>query len=77
MGVLFIFLDDYVGGVSTGWLHDLEVGTETEQGQKLGPSVQMIESKEEACKLFFEKNPIPATASGFTRRSCGKMKYGY
>ncbi len=63
VGVLFI-LWMVMGGVPTGWLYDLGVGTGTEQGQKPGSGVQTIESKEEARKFFFEEDPVPATVEG-------------
>ena len=72
-GVLFI-LWMVMGGIPTGWLYDLGVGTGTEQGQKPGPGVQTIESKEEARAFFFEENPVPATVEGTVFVRCPLMR---
>lgn len=73
VGVLFI-LWMAMGGVPTGWLYDLGVGTGTEQGQKPGPGVQTIESKEEAREFFFEEDPVPATVEGTVFVQCPLMR---
>ena len=73
VGVLFI-LWMVMGGFPTGWLYDLGVGTGTKQGQKPGYGVQTIESKEEARKLFFEEDPVPATVEGTVFVRCPLMR---
>lgn len=73
IGVLFVFWM-VMGAFPTGWLYDLGVGTGMEQGQKPGPSVQTIESKEEVREFFFEENPVPATVMGTTFVQCPLMR---
>ena len=73
VGVVFI-LWMVMGGVPTGWLYDLGVETGTEQGQKPGPGVQTIESREEAREFFFEENPVPATIEGTVFVRCPLMR---
>lgn len=72
-GVLFI-LWMVMGGIPTGWLYDLGVGAGTEQGQKPGPGVQTIESKEEAREFFYEEDPVPATVAGTVFVRCPLMR---
>ena len=72
-GVLFIFWV-VLGGIPTGWLYDLGVGTGTEQGQWPAPGVQTIESQEEAFAYFFEENPVPATVAGTFFVRCPLMR---
>ncbi len=73
VGVLFILLM-FMGGVPTGWLYDLGVGTGTEQGQKPGPGVHTIESIEEAYEFFWEEDPVPATVDSTVFVRCPLMR---